>query len=102
VGESNLLIRVTLRAILRGVSIWYLAWPVASSMRVVRRGESLENRSVQPLIVIWWGVIHKDRLWSYQSGLYEAFGNLGPGFVNKCISFSSDLRKSARVGCWGF
>ena len=51
--DSNFLIRVTLRAILIGVSILYLAWPVDSSTRVVLRGEFLANRSVQPLILAW-------------------------------------------------
>jgi len=59
VGESNLLIRVTPRASFMGVSIWYLAWPVTPSTRVVRRGESRESRSVQPLIEVLWGIQQK-------------------------------------------
>jgi len=67
--ESNFLIRVTLRASFMGVSIGYLAWPVASSMRVVRRGEFRESRSVQPLIVVLWGIQQKR---SYDHYIYEA------------------------------
>lgn len=50
--DSSFFIRVTLREILMGVSILYLALPVDSSTRVVRRGLFLTNRSVQPFIDI--------------------------------------------------
>jgi hypothetical protein len=53
VRDSNFLIRVTLRAIIRGVSILYLMLPVASSTSAVRRGEFLASLRMQPLIQVW-------------------------------------------------
>ena len=51
-NESNFLIPVVTRVAVTGVSIWYLAWPVALPTRVIRRGEFRANRSVQPLITV--------------------------------------------------
>ena len=50
VEESNFLIRVTLPEILMGVSIWYLATPVAWSTRVV--GGASGEWNVQLLILV--------------------------------------------------